>query len=129
MEIDYQVPFIWVLLVNGYFRGREKLPNCDSVVSCLWRRGGSMSWDEEIKELREREALAFKMGGEEKVARQHEFNKLTIRERIDSIADNSSFHEVGALAGVGSYDDSGELEAFGSWLKEKAALGDDEPAE
>ena len=71
-----------------------------------------MSWDEEIKELREREALAFKMGGEEKVARQHEFNKLTIRERIDSIADNSSFHEVGALAGVGSYDDSGELEAF-----------------
>ena len=30
-----------------------------------------MSWDEEIKELREREALAFKMGGEEKVARQH----------------------------------------------------------
>ena len=71
-----------------------------------------MSWDEEIKELREREALAFKMGGEEKVARQHEFNKLTIRERIASIADNSSFHEVGALAGVGSYDDSGELEAF-----------------
>ena len=71
-----------------------------------------MSWDEEIKELRAREALAFKMGGEEKVARQHEFNKLTIRERIDSIADNSSFHEVGALAGVGNYDDSGELEAF-----------------
>ncbi|MCH8142265.1 MAG: hypothetical protein IH908_11785 [Proteobacteria bacterium] len=34
-----------------------------------------MSWEEEIRELRERERLAFEMGGPEKVARQHEFNK------------------------------------------------------
>ena len=41
-----------------------------------------MSWDEEIDELRRRQALALAMGGPEKVARQHHFNKLTIRERV-----------------------------------------------
>ena len=45
-----------------------------------------MSWQDEIEEMRAREALAFEMGGADKVARQHEFNKLTIRERIDAIS-------------------------------------------
>ena len=71
-----------------------------------------MSWQDEIDELHAREALAFKMGGEEKVARQHEFNKQTIRERIDAISDAGSFHEIGSLAGVGEYDDDGTLKAF-----------------
>jgi acetyl-CoA carboxylase carboxyltransferase component len=71
-----------------------------------------MSWDPEISELRAREALAFEMGGAEKVARQHEFNKLTIRERIDAIGDAGSFHEIGSIAGVGEYNDDGELKAF-----------------
>ena len=62
--------------------------------------------------MRAREALAFAMGGPEKVARQHEFNKLTIRERIDAISDADTFHEVGTLAGVGEYDEDGELQAF-----------------
>ena len=52
------------------------------------------------------------MGGPDKVARQHEFNKLTIRERIDAVADRQSFHEIGALAGVGRYDDDGNLIEF-----------------
>ncbi|MCP5179206.1 MAG: carboxyl transferase domain-containing protein [Pseudomonadales bacterium] len=71
-----------------------------------------MSWEEEIRELRHREALAFEMGGADKVARQHEFNKLTIRERIDAIADASSFHEIGTLAGTGEYDQGGNLKTF-----------------
>ena len=71
-----------------------------------------MSWEKEIEEMRAREALAFEMGGPEKVARQHEFNKLTIRERIDAISDQTSFHEIGTLAGVGEYDEDGELKAF-----------------
>lgn len=71
-----------------------------------------MSWQDEIDELHAREALAFKMGGEEKVARQHEFNKQTIRERIDAISDNGSFHEIGSLAGVGEYNEDGSLKAF-----------------
>ena len=49
-----------------------------------------MSWDKEIDEMHSREALAFEMGGADKVARQHEFNKLTIRERIDHIADSKT---------------------------------------
>ena len=71
-----------------------------------------MSWDKEINELKAREALAFEMGGPDKVARQHEFNKLTIRERIDAISDPDSFHEIGRLAGVGEYDENGDLKAF-----------------
>lgn len=71
-----------------------------------------MSWEDAIREMRAREALAFAMGGPEKVARQHEFNKLTIRERIDAISDADTFHEVGTLAGVGEYDEDGELQAF-----------------
>ena len=54
----------------------------------------------------------MEMGGPDKVARQHEFGKLTIRERIAAIADTGSFHEIGALAGVASYDDDGELTDF-----------------
>ena len=71
-----------------------------------------MSWENEIKELRSREKLAKQMGGEEKVARQHEFNKLTIRERIDAVSDPGSFHEIGSLAGVAEYDDDGKLNGF-----------------
>lgn len=71
-----------------------------------------MSWEEEVDELRRREQLAHAMGGPDKVARQHEFNKLTIRERIDAVADGASFHEIGALAGVGRYDDDGNLIEF-----------------
>jgi acetyl-CoA carboxylase carboxyltransferase component len=71
-----------------------------------------MSWNDEIDELRRREALALQMGGADKVARQHEFGKLTIRERIAAISDRGSFHEIGTLAGVANYDDDGELRAF-----------------
>lgn len=71
-----------------------------------------MSWEDEIRQLRAREQLAHEMGGPAKVARQHEFNKLTIRERIDAIGDAGSFHEIGALAGVASYSAEGELESF-----------------
>ncbi len=71
-----------------------------------------MSWSDEIDELKRREALAFEMGGAEKVARQHEFGKLTIRERIALISDTDSFHEIGTLAGVGQYDSEGNLTSF-----------------
>ncbi|GIS19810.1 MAG: hypothetical protein CM15mP120_17260 [Pseudomonadota bacterium] len=69
-----------------------------------------MSWDKEIDELRAREALAFEMGGADKVARQHEFNKLTIRERIDHIADATTFTRSAPWLGFGrEYDDDGNL--------------------
>ena len=71
-----------------------------------------MSWETELDEMKHRATLAEAMGGKEKVARQHEFNKMTIRERIAQIADARSFHELGKLAGVGEYDDDGNLTHF-----------------
>ena len=68
-----------------------------------------MSWESEINELRQREAFAEGLGGEEKVERQHHFGKLTIRERFAAMADVDSFHEIGKTAGVASYDADGNL--------------------
>jgi acetyl-CoA carboxylase carboxyltransferase component len=61
-------------------------------------------WEPEVAELRRREALAQQMGGAEKVKRQHDGGKLTVRERIAALLDDGSFHEVGALAGKATYD-------------------------
>ncbi len=44
------------------------------------------------------------MGGEERVGRQHEAGRLTVRERISALLDPGSFHETGALAGVARYE-------------------------
>ncbi len=71
-----------------------------------------MSWEKEIEELRRREALAHKMGGDERIQRQHANGRLTVRERIDQLADQGSFHEIGALAGKAAYDDQGILQTF-----------------
>lgn len=71
-----------------------------------------MSWKKEIHELGYRAELAEAMGGADKVARQHEFGKFTIRERIDRMSDPHTFHEIGKLAGVAEYGDSGALEHF-----------------
>jgi len=71
-----------------------------------------MEWEPELDELRRREALARAMGGAERVARQHDSGRLTVRERIDRLFDPSSFSELGALAGVGRYGDDGTLEQF-----------------
>jgi acetyl-CoA carboxylase carboxyltransferase component len=71
-----------------------------------------MSWEKELSELKTRSELSERMGGDEKVARQHEFGKLTIRERITAITDSESFHEIGKLAGVGEYDENGDLKDF-----------------
>lgn len=71
-----------------------------------------MSWKKEIGELIRRGELSEAMGGPDKVARQHEFGKMTIRERVGAIVDAGSFHEIGKLAGVAEYDDAGDLESF-----------------
>ena len=58
-----------------------------------------MTWQKEIEELAERIALAHRMGGPERVARQHEAGRLTVRERIARMLDPDSFQEIGAIAG------------------------------
>ena len=71
-----------------------------------------MSWQDEIDELKRRESLAQDMGGEERIQRQHENGRLTVRERIEKLVDKDSFHEIGALAGKAEYDDEGNLQNF-----------------
>ena len=44
------------------------------------------------------------------VKRQHYQGRLTVRERIDRLIDRGSFHEIGAVSGIGEYDSSGELQ-------------------
>ncbi len=71
-----------------------------------------MDWQPELDELRRREQLAYRLGGEERVARQHASGRLTVRERIERLFDTGSFHEAGALAGRATYDEQGELVDF-----------------
>jgi len=71
-----------------------------------------MNWRAELDELRLRERLAREMGGPEKVKRQHEGGRLTVRERIDRLVDAGSFHETGAIAGSATYDEHNELKSF-----------------
>ena len=63
-----------------------------------------MVWQPEIDELNRRKKMAEKMGGQVGIDVQHERGKLTVRERIDLLADKGSFQEIGQLAGAATYD-------------------------
>ena len=63
-----------------------------------------MSWQPELDELKQRQALAQQMGGPEKVARHKNNGKLTVRERIAALADAGSFKEIGSASGFAAYD-------------------------
>jgi acetyl-CoA carboxylase carboxyltransferase component len=71
-----------------------------------------MSWQDEVDGIARRRELARTMGGEQAVARQHERGRLSIRERIDRVADAGSFYEQAPMAGHGQLGEDGELEAF-----------------
>src|SRR5436309_9319093 len=68
-----------------------------------------MNWKPELDDLARREAFAREMGGVDKVKRQRDQGRLAVRERIDRLVDADTFHEIGAIAGVGEYNDHGEL--------------------
>ncbi len=51
-----------------------------------------------VEELHERRAKARLGGGEEKIARQHEREKLTARERLELLIDEGTFTELGLHA-------------------------------
>jgi len=69
-------------------------------------------WQSEMDELRRREELAEELGGPERVKRQHEGGRYTIRERITKLVDPGTFHEVGKIAGRATYDERNDLESF-----------------
>src|SRR5438034_2435211 len=68
-----------------------------------------MSWEREMDDLRRREAFAEELGGPERVKRQHDGGRLTIRERIAKLADPGTFHEIGKIAGSAAYDAKNDL--------------------
>lgn len=68
-----------------------------------------MSWQPELDDLARRQALAARMGGEEKIARHRAGGKLPVRERISALADTGTFQETGSITGVPSYDDEGNI--------------------
>src|SRR3546814_12141955 len=59
-----------------------------------------VTWHPELEELRERQKLARRMGGADKVKRQHDGGRLTVRERIDGMLDPDSFFEIGSVTGA-----------------------------
>jgi len=67
------------------------------------------SWSPEVEEIDRRRGMAAEMGGPDKIARQRAAGRLTVRERIEALADPGSFAEIGALTGFASYDDEGRL--------------------
>jgi acetyl-CoA carboxylase carboxyltransferase component len=66
-----------------------------------------VSWKPEADEIERRRARALELGGADAVERQHARGRLTVRERIDLLADAGSFREHGALAGVSEEDAEG----------------------
>ena len=49
------------------------------------------------------------MGGADKVKRQHDGGRLTVRERIDRLVDKGCFREIGSVAGKAEYDGKNDL--------------------
>ena len=54
--------------------------------------------DVRIEDLRRKRARIMQGGGEERIAKQHGAGKLTARERIDKLVDQTSFQEIGIFA-------------------------------
>jgi acetyl-CoA carboxylase carboxyltransferase component len=68
-----------------------------------------MSWKEEVEQIAQRQGYAEALGGSTAVERQHAAGRLTVRERIDRIADEGSFRELGAMTGKATYDENHKL--------------------
>src|SRR5438105_4226715 len=87
------------------------VPTTRGYVQMVWPSVGAVAWDPELEELARRRAMAEAMGGPDKVERQHDGGKLTVRERIEALLDKGSFREVGSVAGKATYE-AGTLTEF-----------------
>ncbi len=75
-----------------------------------WKPG--MSWEDAIAEIAYLKELAAEMGGPERIDRQHQGGRYTVRERIAKMADPGSFVEMGGLMGGPEYDGEGNIIGF-----------------
>lgn len=68
-----------------------------------------------VEKMEERAAQIRKGGGEQRIEREHERGKLTARERIEYLLDESSrFRELGLFAGYEMYEEEGGCPAGGT---------------
>lgn len=65
------------------------------------------SWSDAVDEIDQRIEWAEALGGPQKINRQHEAGRTTVRERITALVDPGSFEEVGAMAGFAERDGEG----------------------
>ena len=99
-------PFGTVLLFAsalGLLRTSGVVVHRGSVPQALGSR--LVTWDPELAELAHRRKLAARLGGKERVARQHASGRLTVRQRIDRLVDQGTWREVGSVAGTATYDE------------------------
>ena len=84
-----------------------------------------MAWEQAIADIDYIRGLAAEMGGADRVARQHDGGRYTVRERIDKLTDPGSFVEAGPLVGAADYDANGNLWAFtpGGYVMGLAEIG------
>src|SRR6516164_8685394 len=96
--------------------GRRVSRHCEAAVAGAGDQAepGQQDWMPEIEEIRSRREAALAMGGPQKVARQRAAAKLTVRERIELLADPGSFAEIGALTGFAGYDAEGRPVLIGA---------------
>ena len=75
-----------------------------------WKPG--MSWENALEDIDYIRGLGKEMGGAERIARQHQGGRFTIRERLDKMLDPGSFMEYGPMIGAAEYDENGNLIEF-----------------
>ena len=63
-----------------------------------------MGWSKAIEDIGYVKDLADEMGGDERVKRQHDAGRYTVRERMTKFCDPRSFLEMGHLVGAADYD-------------------------
>ena len=71
-----------------------------------------VSWSSRIEEMAARRAKAARLGGDERVERQRQAGKMTVRERIAEVLDEESFQEIGSLTAKVTYGEDGEIAGY-----------------
>ncbi|RBW48900.1 acetyl-CoA carboxylase family protein [Marinobacter sp. F3R11] len=87
----------------------DSLANYERTVSPPLFDEQDAGWGAEVEESQRRFAMAQQLGGKDKVSKQKAKGKLTARERVEDLADEGTFTEVGALTGFAEYDEQGNL--------------------
>ena len=71
-----------------------------------------MGWSKAIEDIEYVKSLADEMGGDDRVQRQHDGGRYTVRGRMEKFCDPGSFLEMGHLVGAAEYDAEGNLVDF-----------------